>query len=170
MVVDKKSEEYLEDVGSLSPTTKSKRYDEIKLLFDKAANLTEEKKQLAQQAYNIVDKQIQQLDIELAKFGTSEPVETDDIEFQESKETIQLSNEKLTNRKKKTKTNKNEKSESKVLVKNNLETNKKNKNKNSVNDSDSKESIDKNKKKILITRPELCLNMEIDPSKFLEIN
>lgn len=62
------SNEYVNNVKDLSPEEKNARAKQVLELYDKAMNFSEEKKLIAAQAYNIVDKQIRQLDFELSKF------------------------------------------------------------------------------------------------------
>ena len=105
-------------------------------LFDKAINYSADKKQLAAQTYNLVDKQIQLLDVELVKlskeFGTKP---------EETKEQVEQVKKKVSN---KTKVNKSNSEADKNL---NMENN---------------ETFTQN---ILNTKSELGVNMDIDPSK-----
>lgn len=59
---------YLDDINELSPETKSSSLKEISNLLEKANTYSEDKKEIARQLYDMVDKHIRRLDQELSKF------------------------------------------------------------------------------------------------------
>lgn len=65
--INTESESYMENPHSLSAKDKSDRYKEIRGMFGKAKELSDDKVQLAMQTYEMIDKHIRRLDSELSK-------------------------------------------------------------------------------------------------------
>ncbi|XP_027194119.2 inhibitor of growth protein 4-like [Dermatophagoides pteronyssinus] len=72
------SNKYVKDANQLSSNERNEYFNQIMEYMDKAQHLTDEKKELAHQIYNMVDKHIRRLDTELAKFDIELDSQGDD--------------------------------------------------------------------------------------------
>nr|XP_046917347.1 inhibitor of growth protein 4-like [Dermatophagoides farinae] len=73
------SNKYVKDANLLSSNERNEYFNQIMEYMDKAQHLTDEKKELAHQVYNMVDKHIRRLDTELAKFDIELDSQGDDV-------------------------------------------------------------------------------------------
>ncbi|KAH9400941.1 Inhibitor of growth protein 5 [Tyrophagus putrescentiae] len=60
-------DQYLARAETLTPEQKQEEMEKVHILYSQAQHLCEEKMQLSQQTYNLVDKQITQIDDEIEK-------------------------------------------------------------------------------------------------------
>lgn len=141
--IEQECKEYNDEVSDLQPSEKCRRVDKVLSMYDLAYNLSEDKKQLALQTYNLVDKQIQQLDVELSKFDA----ELDDKSLI-AKDTTQV------------KRKSSKPSKEKVLSKTSAEPSKVARKK--IPEVEAPVDVTRT---IIATKPELALNMEIDPNE-----
>ncbi|XP_074605660.1 inhibitor of growth protein 5 isoform X1 [Brevipalpus obovatus] len=65
--INSESENYMESAHGLNSKEKSGKFKEIRSMFGKAKELSDDKVQLSMQTYEMIDKHIRRLDSELAK-------------------------------------------------------------------------------------------------------